>query len=229
MTLREAPQSPIHTISKRSLHDQAVEQIRDLIIEGYLEPGQRIDEAALIADLGISRTPFREALRTLAAEGLIEIRPSRGSVVRKLSAEEVKSMLELQAHLESLAGRLACERATDAQIAELLDIHDRMIVLYEARDRLRYYKLNQAFHTQLAEAAGNSALTETQRSLQARLKRIRFIGNRQPDFWEAAVREHTEMANALRERDGKRLAETMARHLTNTWDRVRNVVNSEGR
>jgi DNA-binding GntR family transcriptional regulator len=227
MTLRDTNQTPIQAITKRSLHDQVVEQIRDLIIEGHLEPGHRIDEAALITDLGISRTPFREALRTLAAEGLIEIRPSRGSVVRKLSGEEVHGLLELQAHLESLAGRLACERATDAEVAELLDIHDRMIVLYEARDRLPYYKLNQAFHTRLAEIAGNGALAETQRSLQARLKRIRFIGNRRPDFWAAAVREHAEMADALRARDGGRLAKTMALHLTNTWDRVRNVVSSE--
>ncbi|MCK0167060.1 GntR family transcriptional regulator [Jannaschia sp. S6380] len=219
--------TPIHAIQKRSLHDQAVEQIRDLIIEGHLEPGHRIDEAALTTELGISRTPFREALRTLAAEGLVEIRPSRGSRVRKLAAEEVHSMLELQAHLESLAGRLACERATDPEIAELLDLHDRMIALYDARDRLPYYKLNQAFHTRLAEVSGNSALAETQRSLQARLKRIRFIGNRHPEFWEAAVQEHEEMADALRIKDGRRLAETMERHLKNTWDRVRNVVTSE--
>lgn len=227
MTLQDAPQ--IRTIAKRSLHDQVVEQIRDLIIEGHLEPGHRIDEAALTTELGISRTPFREALRTLAAEGLIEIRPSRGSVVRKLTAEEVHGMLELQAHLEGLAGRLACERATDAEIAELLDIHERMIDLYDARDRLPYYKLNQTFHTRLAEITGNEALTETQRVLQARLKRIRFIGNRQPDFWKAAVQEHEEMADALRARDGNRLAETMERHLMNTWERVRNVVSSEDR
>ncbi|WP_298429093.1 GntR family transcriptional regulator [uncultured Jannaschia sp.] len=219
--------TPIRTIAKRSLHDQAVEQIRDLIIEGHLEPGHRIDEAVLIVKLGISRTPFREALRTLAAEGLIEIRPSRGSVVRKLSADEVRGMLELQAHLEAFAGRLACARASDAEIDELLEIHDRMMALYEARDRLPYYKLNQAFHTRLSEITGNEALAETQRSLQARLKRIRFIGNRQEDFWQAAVEEHAEMAEALRARDGERLAETMERHLTNTWDRVRNVVTSD--
>lgn len=227
--MHETHPTAVQTVSKRSLHDQVVEQIRDLIIEGHLQPGLRIDEAALIAELGISRTPFREALRTLAAEGLIEIRPSRGSVVRKLSSEEVHGMLELQAHLEGLAGRLACERATDAEVAELLDIHDRMIALYESRDRLAYYKLNQAFHTRLTQVACNGALTETQRSLQARLKRIRFIGNRQPDFWEAAMQEHEEMADALRARDGGRLAETMERHLTNTWDRVRNVVGSEDR
>ena len=82
-------------IENRSLHDQVVSRVRDLIIEGALEPGARIDEADLIQRLGVSRTPFREALRTLAAEGLVIVRPSRGSTVRKLTREDVKSMLEV--------------------------------------------------------------------------------------------------------------------------------------
>ena len=211
-------------IEKRTLHDQVADRVRDMIIEGRLEPGHRIDEAGLIEALGVSRTPFREALRTLAAEGLVEIRPSRGSRVRKLSADEVRGMLEVQAHLEELAGRLACERASAAQVAALLDLHARMLALYETRERLPYYKLNQAFHAGLAEATGNVALAEMQRNLQARLKRIRFIGNRRPAYWAAAVAEHEEMAAALRARDGDRLGRLMAAHLRNTWDRVGDVV-----
>ena len=81
-------------ITNRSLHDQVVSKVRDLIIEGTLEPGSRIDEARLIDELGVSRTPFREALRTLAAEGLVIVRPSKGSIVRKLTPDDVFSMLE---------------------------------------------------------------------------------------------------------------------------------------
>ena len=208
----------------RSLSDRAADHIRDLIIEGHLEPGSRIDEAALIGAMGISRTPFREALRTLAAEGLVELRPSRGAVVRKLSAAEVLSMLEVLAHLERLAGRLACERASDAEVEALLGIHERMARLYEARDRMPYYKLNQSFHARLTEASSNPTLVETQGRLQARLKRIRFIGNRRPEYWDAAMAEHAEMADALRARDGARLGEVMERHLMQTWRRVRDVV-----
>jgi DNA-binding GntR family transcriptional regulator len=211
-------------IDKRSLTDQVADHIRDLIIEGRLVPGARIDEAAMIERLGVSRTPFREALRTLAAEGLVDLRPSRGAVVRKLSAKAVLGTLEVLAHLERLAGERACVHATDAQIAELLAVHARMAALHARRDRLPYYKLNQAFHNGLAAAADNAALHEVQGNLQARLKRIRYIGNRKPEYWDAAMREHEEMAAALRARDGKRLGEAMATHLMRTWDRVRDVV-----
>jgi DNA-binding GntR family transcriptional regulator len=211
-------------IDTRNLHDRVADHVRDLIIEGHLEPGRRIDEAALIERLGISRTPFREALRTLAAEGLVEIRPSRGATVRKLTGPDVYGMLQVLAQLERLAGELACARADAATIAGLLEMHERMTAHYEARDRMPYYKLNQAFHSALTAASGNGALVETQANLQARLKRIRFIGNRKPDYWDAAMREHGEMAEALKARDGERLGRTMASHLMQTWDRVREVV-----
>lgn len=211
-------------IQKLTLHDQVANRIRDLIIEGYLEPGSRIDETRLIEQLEVSRTPFREALRTLAAEGLVIIRPSRGVVVRKLTAQDVFSMLEVLAHLEKLAGTLACMRASDDEIAAIIALHNKMLDLYEQRERLAYYKLNQAFHSRLSELSGNETLQDMQRNIQARLKRIRFIGNRTPPHWAAAVAEHEEMAHALSRRDGDVLGEVMARHLMNTWDRVKDSI-----
>ena len=211
-------------VVKETLHDQVAGRMRDLVIEGRLEPGSRIDEARLLASLGVSRTPFREALRTLAAEGLVVIRPSRGAVVRKLSPADVHSMLEVLAHLEWLAARLACERASDEDVAALVALHVRMLELYERRDRLPYFKLNQEFHTRLVALSGNDTLVEVQGSIQARLKRIRFIGNNEPARWADAVAEHEEMAAALAARDGEVLAEVMRRHLENTWARVRNTI-----
>lgn len=208
-------------IRKQTLHDQVASSIRDLIIEGYLAPGSRIDETKLVEQLGVSRTPFREALRTLAAEGLVVIRPSKGAIVHKLTSEDVFSMLELLAHLERLGGQLACERASDAEIAALLKLHDDMLDCYEKRDRLPYYKLNQEFHSRLAELSGNRPLQDVQANIQARLKRIRFIGNRKPEYWAGAVHEHEQMAEALKARDGERLGELMASHLASTWDRVK--------
>lgn len=208
-------------IAKLNLHDQVANQIRDMIIEGYLEPGARIDETALAARLGVSRTPFREALRTLSAEGLIVTRPSRGSVVREFTPEDVLSMLELLGHIEMLAGQLVCKRASDANIAGLLDLHERMLEHWRNHNRMPYYKLNQEFHSRLSQCAGNSALIEMQSNLQARLKRIRFMGNSRRHLWDEAVAEHEEMASALRARDGDRLGEAMSRHLANTWNRVK--------
>ena len=214
-------EDPSIAVVKETLHDQVAGRIRDLIIEGALEPGSRIDETRLVERLGVSRTPFREALRTLAAEGLVVIRPSRGSVVRKLDAGEVFSMLEVLGHLERLGAGLACERAENAEVAALIALHERMMRLYEARDRLPYFKLNQEFHSRLAALSGNDTLSEVQGLIQARLKRIRFIGNDEPGRWACAVAEHEEMAAALAARDGERLGEVMAWHLANTWERVR--------
>lgn len=217
---------PDHSLAirKETLHDQVASRVRDLIIEGVLEPGSRIDERTLLRQLGVSRTPFRESLRTLAAEGLVVIRPSHGSRVRKLSPSEVQSMLEVIANLEALIGRLACERASDAEIYGMLDLHRRMIEYYRARDRLPYYKLNQEFHSRLAALSGNPTLVEIQANIQARLKRIRYIGNGTPEHWADAVSEHGEMIAALKARDGERLSKIMERHLENTWERVRKCI-----
>ncbi|MBZ9799368.1 GntR family transcriptional regulator [Mesorhizobium sp. ES1-4] len=211
-------------IKKESLHDQVATRIRDLIVEGYLEPGSRIDEGHLIEQLGVSRTPFREALRTLAAEGLVMVRPSKGSVVRKLSPEDVFSMLEVLGRLEQLAGELSCERATDEEVEALVRLHNRMLKLYQKRDRMPYFKLNQEFHTGLAALSRNPTLQEMQNNIQGRLKRIRFIGNNSADAWAAAVSEHENMVEALKARDGKRLGGIMAEHLRKTWERVRDSI-----
>ncbi|SIN84111.1 GntR family transcriptional regulator [Vannielia litorea] len=211
-------------ITNRSLHDQVASRVRDLIIEGRLEPGSRIDEAHLIEELGVSRTPFREALRTLAAEGLVIVRPSKGSIVRKLTPEDVFSMLEVLGHLEKLAGELACERASDEEVTGLIALHNRMMDCYRTRDRMPYYKMNQEFHSRLAELSKNETLLEMQANIQARLKRIRYIGNQKPDSWAGAVADHEEMVRALEDRDGQRLGTAMATHLKRTWDRVKDSI-----
>ncbi|MEY8099369.1 GntR family transcriptional regulator [Falsihalocynthiibacter sp. S25ZX9] len=211
-------------IINRSLHDQVVSRVRDLIIEGTLEPGSRIDEAYLIEELGVSRTPFREALRTLAAEGLVIVRPSKGSMVRKLTPTDVFSMLEVLANLEKLAGELACERASDDEIADLVDLHNLMMNCYRTRERMPYYKMNQEFHSRLAVLSKNETLQDMQANIQARLKRIRYIGNQEPDSWAGAVADHEEMVRALKDKDGKRLGEAMASHLNKTWERVKDSI-----
>ena len=211
-------------ITNRSLHDQVVSCVRDLIIEGKLEPGSRIDEAQLIAELGVSRTPFREALRTLAAEGLVIVRPSKGSVVCKLTPKDVFEMLQVLGQLEKLAGELACERASDADVAGLVALHDQMMDCYRIRDRLPYYKLNQEFHSRLAVLSGNETLRDMQANIQARLKRIRYIGNEKPEYWAGAVADHEEMVKALIVRDGKTLGAVMSDHLAKTWARVKESI-----
>ncbi len=207
-------------LSRRTLHDTLVERIRDMIIEGQLAPLQRIHEGQLGKALGVSRTPLREALKFLASEGLLELVPGRGAVVRKLTPTDVRDMLDVLAAIESLGGRLACRNASGDDIAALRRTHDEMMDLYHARNRLEYYRRNQSIHSAIARLSGNALLASMHQVIQARLKRIRFIGNDEPGKWAAAVAEHEEMIAALEARDADRLAGVIARHLEETWSRV---------
>lgn len=212
--------SGIVPLPRRSLHNDLVERVRDMIIEGQLPPLSRIHEGQLGKALGVSRTPLREALKYLASEGLIELVPGRGAVVRKLTPHDVRDMLDVLGALETLGGRLACRNATDIEIARLRHIHEEMMAFYAAGNRLEYYRRNQAIHTGLAVLSGNALLASMHQVIQARLKRIRFIGNEEPAKWSRAVAEHEEIIAALEARDEGRLAGVIARHLSETWLRV---------
>jgi DNA-binding GntR family transcriptional regulator len=216
----EASPSAIVPLNRRTLHDELVDRVRTLIVEGQLLPETRIHEGQLGKALGVSRTPLREALKVLASEGLIELVPGRGAVVRKLTARDVHEMLDVLTALETLAGRLACENATGDEIAALRRTHDEMMTFYRTGNRLEYYWRNQAIHAALAQLSGNVLLASMHQVIQARLRRIRFIGNEEPDKWAAAVAEHEAMIAALEARDGMRLAEGIRRHLDQTWSRV---------
>jgi len=207
-------------ISRLSLHEMIVGRLRDMIIEGELAPGTRLHEVQLGERLGISRTPLREAIKYLASEGLVELVPSRGASVKRFSPKDVRDMLEVIRQLEMLAGELACRVASGEGIAHVRTLHDEMARCFAERDRLSYYKLNQAIHTAIVELADNATLAAMQARLQMRLKRIRFIGHEGEENWSAAVREHEAMIEALEARDGARLALVLGEHLGNAWDRV---------
>jgi DNA-binding GntR family transcriptional regulator len=211
-------------IARRSLHDEVVTRVRDMIIEGALPPGSRVNETQLGQTLGVSRTPLREALKFLASEGLIELVAARGAIVRQFTPKDVRDMLDVLAVLEAFAARLACRVASDADIVEVRRIHDEMLGRYAERDRLAYFKLNQQIHSAFLRLSGNAALESAHAAIQSRLKRIRFIGNQEPEKWAEAMREHDQMIRALEARDGDALARVVNLHMDNTWERVRRTL-----
>lgn len=211
-------------IARPTLHDAIVARVRDMVIEGELAPGTRLHEGNLGKMLGVSRTPLREALKFLVSEGLLELSPGRGAVVRQFTAKDVHDSLIVLGSLEGLAGRLACANATDAEIREVQQLHDRMMDMYEKRDRLPYFKLNQAIHSAILRLTKNEALVSVHGVLQARLKRIRYIGNEGPEKWAGAVADHEEIIMALAARDPERLSTILTAHMEKTWERVRNAV-----
>jgi DNA-binding GntR family transcriptional regulator len=211
-------------IVRPTLHNAIVARVRDMIIEGELAAGTRLHEGNLGKMLGVSRTPLREALKFLASEGLLELSPGRGAVVRQFTAKDVHDSLIVLGSLEGLAGKLACANATDAEIREVRRLHDRMMEMYEKRDRLPYFKLNQEIHSAILRLSKNEALVSVHNVLQARLKRIRYIGNEGPEKWAGAVADHEEMMAALEARDPERLSKVLIAHMEKTWERVRNAI-----
>lgn len=208
-------------IERLPLLDAILSRLRDMIIEGQLPPGTRLNEGQIGQQLGVSRTPLREAIKYLASEGLVELVPARGAVVKQFGAREVRDMLEVIRILEQQAGIIACAQATDAGIAGVRVLHDRMLDCYARRDRMAYYKLNQAIHTAIVALADNGALSEVHARLQTRLKRVRFIGHEGAEKWASAVAEHERMITALEARDADGLSDILGRHLTLAWERVR--------
>ena len=206
-------------ISRTSLHDEVTARLRDMIVEARLKPGERIQELELAGALGVSRTPVREALKVLASEGLVELLPLRGAVVKVFTARDAQDMLAMIGLLEEFAARAAC-RASDAEIAAIIALHERMRAHFERRERPEYFALNQQIHNAIIEAAHNQTLSMLHGILRARMRRIRYIGNGAPDNWRAAMEEHEEMIAALRQRDADRLAAAMGAHIANTWPRV---------
>lgn len=217
------PDTP-NRIERHSLHDAILTRLRDMIIEGDLAPGTRINEGQVGAFLGVSRTPLREAIKFLASEGLIELIPSRGAVVKRFTAKEVRDMIDLISTLEQHAARRACQDASDHDIARVRALHDQMLDCYRRQDRLNYYKLNQQIHSAIVALAGNAALIDMHGLLQNRLKRIRFIGHEGPEKWSGAVAEHEEMIAALEARAPDRLAAILGQHLEQAWQRVRGAL-----
>jgi DNA-binding GntR family transcriptional regulator len=208
-----APLAALAAVDRRVLHEAVAERLRALIVEGALVPGARLNERVLCERLGVSRTPLREAFRTLAGEGIVELLPNRGAVVATMSREDVEHAFELMAALESLAGELAAARATPAERDELRALHFEMLAAHARRDLPAYYRLNSAIHCRLVQAARNPVLAETYSRLNARLQALRFRSNLVREKWDAAVAEHAAMIDALDARDGPRLAAVLREHL----------------
>lgn len=216
-------QEPSSQIERVPLHEEVTNRLRDMIVSLRLRPGERIQELEVAQLLGVSRTPVREALKVLTAEGLVELMPLRGAIVKVFSAKDARDMLDVIALVESYAGEKAC-MASQAQIDAILAMHQQMKVFFEARQRLDYFALNQRIHEALIALADNDTLSMTHATLSKRMRSLRYSGNSTPDNWNAAMAEHEQMMVALAARDGPALSRIMAEHIRNTWPRIKDLV-----
>jgi DNA-binding GntR family transcriptional regulator len=211
-------------INRQTLHDEVVERVRGMILEGQLAAGERVQERALSELLGISRTPLREAFKVLAREGLIRLKPNRGATVTRLTIGEAGEMFEVMAALEALAGELACVRIGEDEIAEIRALHYQMLAHHARGERPEYFRLNQDIHRLIAQTAGNETLAEMIAGLSDRLRSARYQANLSRERWDQAVAEHGEILAALEARDAVALAAVLRRHLRNKFEVVKATI-----
>ena len=202
-------------IIRRPLHEEATDRLRDLIVQGRLAAGSRLNERLLTSRLGLSRTPLREALKILATEGLVELLPNRGAIVSQMDPVRLGESLAVMGALEALAGELACRNASDAQINEIRALHYEMLAYHARGDLAGYFKFNQAIHLKIVKYSGNAVLYNIYRQMNGNMRRARYMANLSKERWDAAVREHDEILAALAARDVKRIKALLSDHLAN--------------
>ncbi len=212
-----------------SLHAGLLDGVRSLIDQGDLLPGARVPERELCLRFKVSRTPLRECLKVLAAEGLVELLPNRGARVATLDDERLVHLFEVIAALEAEGGRLACLRITDAAFAEIQGLHYSMYAHFLRQDLKGYFALNQSIHEAIMRAAANPVLLAAHAGLAGRISRAHYMSNRiRPDRWQAAMAEHDAILAALGRRDGPGLGALLARHLQNKRDIIIEAIRTAG-
>ena len=210
----------IIAIAPATLHAQVAQRLRQMLVEGHIAPGAKLNERELCEVLKVSRTPLREAIKMLAAEGLVELLPNRGAIALALSEADVLHTFEVMAGLEGQSGELAAQRITDAELAEIQAMHYEMMAAYTRRDLSAYYRLNAAIHRAINAAAKNPVLTATYNQVNARLQAWRFRSNQDGDKWARAVQEHAQMVAALEARDPVAMRAVLLAHLAHKRDVV---------
>jgi DNA-binding GntR family transcriptional regulator len=210
----------IISIPRQVLHQEVATRLRQRIVEGQIAPGAKLNERELSEQLRVSRTPLREAIKMLAAEGLVELLPNRGAVAASLGEQDVADTFEVIAGLEGQSGELAAQRITDAELAEIRALHYEMLAAFTRRDLPTYYRLNAQIHALINAAARNPVLTQTWRNVNARLQALRFRSNFDQAKWQRAVKEHERMIELLAAHDGPALRALLVEHLQNKRDAV---------
>ncbi len=178
-----------------SLRDQVMVELRSRIVNGHYPPGERLREERLADDFGVSRNPVREALRVVEAEGFIEMLPRRGAIVRTPDLDSVRDMFMVRGRLETLAARLAAERATPDDVASLRELLSRAREATDAEDFAQVSELNSALHLRVIEISGNRWLASIATSMYLHVQWVFRISaaDRAPHSWA----EHTQLVDAI--------------------------------
>lgn len=203
---------------RKTLAEELRLQLADEIVKGELPPGAALDETELARRFRVSRTPVREAIRQLAASGLVDVRAHRGAVVARPSEERLNGMFEAMAELEALCAGLAAERMSAAERRSLEAAHDELRALIQSGDPQRYHEVNEAFHATIYAGAHNGYLAEMTLATRVRVQPFRRAQFRNLGRLAKSHQEHDRVVIAILRGDRTGAGEAMHVHILTVWE-----------
>jgi DNA-binding GntR family transcriptional regulator len=206
--------------------DTLIEQIKHDIFSGLLKPGDQLEEADLAHRFGVSRTPIREAIRSMVDCGLLETRPRKGAIVRVLSAKELNDLFEVAAELEGMACRLASEMLTQTAKKAIQNGLDQCKAASGLQDIPAYASANLAFHSAIHQASGNNWLIEQLEQIQSRINVYRLMPYEVVGRLETSLKEHNDICQAIFDGEGERANVLMRDHMMLQGQRLPSLLKS---
>jgi len=215
---------PVKLDSYKPLREVVFEALREAIIKGVLKPGERLMEIQLAEELGVSRTPVREAFRKLELEGFVVMVPRKGAYVAGISLKDIAAVFEVRAALEGLAAGLAAERITEEELEELERILVQMAEIIEKGDLSGFVESDTRFHDVLYQTSRNQRLIQILSTLRDEIQRFRSVSLAYPGRMKEALEEHRKIVEAIAARDEDLAKKVAIEHIENAETSLLNSV-----
>ncbi len=214
-------------MAEEIMAEKIAAKLRRDILRGKYPPGSSVKERDNAKEMGVSRTPMREAIRMLSKEGLIVLRHSRSPVIAQPTFKEVSDAIDVLLTLENLSVQLACQNASEKDLQRFGQINDEMADKYDRVDKLDLFELDMAFHTAIVEATHNQSLIETYKSYLERLWRARYLSARQRHNRDRVIRQHAALLDAITKGDKSKAKKALHAHLGRLAIDIRPVIEAE--
>ena len=219
--------SPIRLEGYQPLRDMVFDVLMNAIMQGQLSPGERVLEVQLADEMGVSRTPVREAIRRLELEGFVVMVPRKGAYVAGLSIDDVESVYEIRTALETLAVRLAAQRMEAADYEQLDELAGKMQQTWQEGDVDNWVNLDARFHELLYTFSRNERLISMMSNIMEQLSRYRIISLANVEVRQNSLNEHQTLIEALKRRDSDAAADAAAHHIENTKQSLVNMLKAK--
>jgi len=197
------------------LSQKVYRALKTEIIKGSLKPGNKLSEGKIAEQMGVSRTPVREALKELAAEGFVKMNPNQAVVVSNASVEDVQEVLQIRGVLEGLAARLATKMISEEEIKELEKYQKQMEYYTKKDDVLAFSEMDAEFHELILNVCGNNRLIQIRKNLSDQAHRYRIRSLSVPGRLKYSLKEHQEIVEALKRKNAEQADRLSQKHIEN--------------